>query len=535
MLEAIGLTDNEDKVAHAMYFYYNKNNVTVMSGPRRVTYNKGTIKVNGGEQEVLREVIDPQGRSTKYDYHVSPMVFNLVYGYRNNPPYDSWGKNDWIVLDLIEHPTKAMTKLNATRVMKKIGDYAVEEQLRYAGVEPTFNTPSETKKVNTLYVKHHKNEMQDIRRNQKFTTEVIEGMKQTIYSYDQEYVDDERPSITYLTQTDERILNTQERREARYGYDRSKSRTVPIHIEERTYNGRASSPVNVTKRSYNDFGLLLSETNPLGAVSHYQYDMVHFEPYYMALVGSDQPGAGGTRLKFEYVYRAGKLMQATVKDDAGQLLSQTGYTYDRHGNPIEIRIKGDQEDTVIKQEYSSRYSAVYPTKQTVEVRDVDGNTIPFAVEAEYDVFTGDITKYVDGKGQATVYTYDMLGRVLTETYPDGAQTKIEYDDAANIIRVTDPTGSVTEVHYDPIGRKVKEVNGRGEAKYFYDHRSRLIKKQDFNNSRIEYTYDDWGRTIQEEVITFHPIRTVYDDVNHTVTVIDGANNTLRTPTISSAG
>ncbi|WP_374021068.1 hypothetical protein ABU162_30275 [Paenibacillus thiaminolyticus] len=99
--------------------------------------------------------------------------------------------------------------------------------------------------------------------------------------------------------------------------------------------------------------MLLSETNPLGAVSYYQYDMVHFEPYYMALVGSDQPGAGGTRLKFEYVYHAGKLMQATVKDDAGQLRSQTGYTYDRHGNPIEIRIKGDQEDSSDVAEYRS--------------------------------------------------------------------------------------------------------------------------------------------------------------------------------------
>ncbi|MCY9687199.1 hypothetical protein M5X15_28685, partial [Paenibacillus apiarius] len=171
----------------------------------------------------------------------------------------------------------------------------------------------------------------------------------------------------------------------------------------------------------------------------------------------------------------------------------------------QIRIKGDAGDTVVHQEFPS----LFLSKQTVHVTNVEGQAESVATQMDYIPAMGLPSKYTDGNGHSTSYTYDKLGRITAEINPDGTQTTIVYDDHANKMFITDPNGLQIEKHFDPLGNLIAETNGRGIATHAYDEHGRVIRKGAFNGTWIEYEYDAWDRIIQENFI--HGVnRIVYD-------------------------
>nr|WP_253298428.1 polymorphic toxin-type HINT domain-containing protein [Paenibacillus sp. MSJ-34] len=534
VLSAVISSANDNRSTNVMTFHYNNDSVQARLGDRTVTYKKKKMRANSRDQEVLAEVIDPMGRSTKYDYTVwswDMMLFNLLYQYKDikdqTGRFINWGKNEWITLKFIEHPTKAMTKFGAYTVSRKIGRYAEEKHVRFSIREDFYSSTSSTI-ANPLYLLDIGDIGDKFGETSTFATRVSDDLTETIYHYKKKYVDGETPDVIYNTKTEIIVGNSNLKKVINYSYDESTNRPDPTRIEERTYNGSMSSPVRVTTRTYDNWGFLSSETNPIGATSRFQYNLVSINNR-MALTNSTLPVNSTTNLINDYqynMYNGGSLKQAIAKNNQGTLLQQLSYDYDNAGRPITVRILGDQRETMVNQEYSPRFHSMFLTKQTVGTTDVDGQVATISKEMEYNASTGEVTKFIDGKGNATSYTYDKLGRITAEIYPDGNRTTVEYDDEQNKVTVIDPVGIRLDIFYDPFGRKTKEINGRGETEYWYDKHGRVTLKRNLRGGPTFYEYDNLGRVVKEDFL-FGTNQFIYDDIANTKTIIDAENNTIR--------
>ncbi|MEJ3741947.1 LamG-like jellyroll fold domain-containing protein [Actinomycetes bacterium KLBMP 9797] len=153
---------------------------------------------------------------------------------------------------------------------------------------------------------------------------------------------------------------------------------------------------------------------------------------------------------------------------------------------------------------------------------------------------GDVYRITEPNGLVTEYTYDALGRKLTEkqvsdTYPAGLTTTYTYDTASRVRTVTapattdavsgtrhqaqtvydyDPDGNVlrttvkdllggdpervTTVEYDGSGRPEVAVDAEGgETRYGYDRFGNKTFMEDANGNRYEYAYT--ARNMMAEV------------------------------------
>ncbi|MCY9587203.1 hypothetical protein, partial [Paenibacillus alvei] len=170
----------------------------------------------------------------------------------------------------------------------------------------------------------------------------------------------------------------------------------------------------ITTRTYDgeNWGYIISEQNPLGVTSRYEYGRLGSPDKRKGLIRSVVPTGQNINLNTEYQYDRSKggLLQVQSKSDQGTVVQQLNYEYDSMGNPITIRIKGDSRDTVVQQEFSREFRTMFMNKQSVNVTNVDGASDSIVSRMEYDSTTGDPTKYIDGNGNVTTYTHDMLGR-----------------------------------------------------------------------------------------------------------------------------
>ncbi|GAV15285.1 wall-associated protein WapA [Paenibacillus sp. NAIST15-1] len=530
--------------------YHGNRAVTIQNGDRRVIYWKERVKKIKNdylyrEQDILTEVIDPLGRSTKYEYGVwNILQFNLVRSYENLPKYSNdrrifWGENEMIALGVIEHPTKAITEFGFDGAIERtIGDFAKENVVRYKSRRNYYSSPRYTRKneLNLRYTKDMNNEQDRdgigdggkyIERNFEFSVDVYDNFKTTTYTYEKQFVAYDAPSAIYNTKTEVRSKQTNDSQVFKYSYNRDLRNPNPTQIEEANYQGGRASVPRVTTREYDYRGQLTSETNPLGATSHYEYkDILPNELFVM--IKSSVPIDRDMTLHSEYEYETirGKLKQAVSKNSRGDIVQQQNYEYDYVGNPVKIRIKGDTADTVISQEFSSQFKSMYLSGQSVGVQNADGKNEFVESRMEYIPETGLPTKYTDGNRNSISYTYDKLGRITAEIHPDGTKTAVVYDDQNNKMFITDPNGLQIEKHFDPLGNLIAETNGRGMAQHTYDENGRLIRKGDFNGSEIQYEYDAWDRVIKENPLNGIK-RIVYDDVANSKTIFDGTNNGIR--------
>ena len=87
---------------------------------------------------------------------------------------------------------------------------------------------------------------------------------------------------------------------------------------------------------------------------------------------------------------------------------------------------------------------------------------------EYDK-AGNLKKYTDGNGNATVSKFDSLGQVLQSKDAVGNITKYEYDALGNETKITYGDGSSHSKEYDNCGRLAKETDELGAVTtYTYD-------------------------------------------------------------------
>ncbi len=106
------------------------------------------------------------------------------------------------------------------------------------------------------------------------------------------------------------------------------------------------------------------------------------------------------------------------------------------------------------------------------------------------------TSVVDRNGNATNYSYDGSGRLLSVTDPMGLITTLTYS-GEKLQKIADPAGRQTQFQYDSSGNLVRITNPDGTfVAYAYDSKQHITQATDERGNSTTYAYDYAGRFSQ---------------------------------------
>lgn len=230
----------------------------------------------------------------------------------------------------------------------------------------------------------------------------------------------------------------------------------------------------VTRLSYDDMDNVVSAQSPSGAVAQSSYDSLG------QLTQSTDPNNVITQLGYDYAGRqvvssdAMKRSSVATYDRAGQLVASktlnasnvalgTGVVlgYDLDGNLVSSTPASGNRATAYTYDALGRLIT-----QTDPVSATDQVNISYGYDA-----AGNRTRYTDGRGNSTIYTVNTLGlpeKVIepsTTAHPAAADRTwtASYDAAGNAVALLSPGGVTRTRVFDAAGRLQTETGANAEA------------------------------------------------------------------------
>lgn len=188
-----------------------------------------------------------------------------------------------------------------------------------------------------------------------------------------------------------------------------------------------------------------------------------------------------------YAYDAGgRLTNLVRKNQAGAIVSRSGYALDKVGN----RLSRETPDTTT----SYQYDAIYRLLQAL---------------SSTPGYSGNTTSKGDGIPNATqqqkeFYAYDPVGNRLSSH-----KTKSYVYNQGNQLTANGGT-----YRYDKNGNLIQKASSTGITTYDWDYENRLVKVVMPDGTTAEFAYDPFGRRIQKKTIqggTADITRYVYDN------------------------
>jgi RHS repeat-associated protein len=132
----------------------------------------------------------------------------------------------------------------------------------------------------------------------------------------------------------------------------------------------------------------------------------------------------------------------------------------------------------------------------------------------------------DFDGNVTTTTYNANGQVLTRTDPEGHTTTNLYDSGGNLLQVTDPEGGVASNTYDAAGNRLTAKNPLGQVTAFvYDAAGNQISSTDPFGNTSTSSYDSNGRLLSSTDALGRTEHTAYDAVGRATVSTDRMGNT----------
>lgn len=125
---------------------------------------------------------------------------------------------------------------------------------------------------------------------------------------------------------------------------------------------------------------------------------------------------------------------------------------------------------------------------------------------------GNIKTRVDTAGRTTSYDYDTSNRLIKITDADNKLTQFEYSLRSHLEKVKDPLNQEYVFTYDPLGRKLSETRAGTTMSYLYDAVGNRTKRTDHNGTVTNYTYDNLNRLTSGSLGTY-----TYDDLSRMLT------------------
>lgn len=245
----------------------------------------------------------------------------------------------------------------------------------------------------------------------------------------------------------------------------------------------------VTSTAYNAAGEPTAVTDPTGRVTRTTYDRAG-RPRTVT-----DPAGVVTRTDYDTIGRARAIVQ--LAGDPLTVRRTTLQDPDPNGNPLKIT---SAEGRVRTFGYDAANRIVSQTEQVSATQ-----TIRTALG--YDA-AGHRTRSVDGKGNATDYTFNSWGLPEATIEPATAKTPAladrmyvsAYDAAGQLVRQTAPGGVVTTTAYDEQGRRKRQIGTGAEAStvdrvFDYDPAGR-VKSFDAPGGQTTLKYDDRGQLLE---------------------------------------
>ncbi|HEV3380095.1 MAG TPA: LamG-like jellyroll fold domain-containing protein [Trebonia sp.] len=324
-------------------------------------------------------------------------------------------------------------------------------------------------------------------------------------------------------------------------------------------------------------GRIVSQTDARGETTTYGYDIDGFQD---EVVDPD-----GDYTQTGYDVRGNVVSQTTCQDQATDECSTSYYSYYPNDtsatltpdprNDVMLTSRDGRSSSSTDPTYETAYTysslgeltaettppvAGHPSGRTTSYLYTDGSTtsggyngaVPpkglqyqettpgGAVTTTLYYADGDVAETIDPDGLATVYTYDGVGRELSETaysdsYPDGLATTFAYNANGQVVTETDPsvpnrvTGAVhttqTTTTYDADGnmlsQTVSDTTGGDASRTVtrtYNSYDELASETDADGATTSYTYNSYGDVATE----------TDPDGNVTAYTYDGDGNLLTT-------
>lgn len=311
-------------------------------------------------------------------------------------------------------------------------------------------------------------------------------------------------------------------------------------VKQTQIDGVREGNDDITTKTFDERGNLLSVTNPLGhSINFGHYDNFGNPGYQVDVNGiktlfkydemgrlskSTELSAGRKVFKFEY-NALGQVIKKTAPDGGTTLYtydsayrktSETNalghsalFKLDAAGNTLTTHIQQDtspwqfthctvnaecqSEINIQEQLYDSTIHKTYDGLSRVTKVSRGGDTLG---DYEYDA-NNNITQTTDGDGKITRFEYDNLNRKTAVIDHNGEKTQYTYNKQDKITSITDTRGNITTFNYDDFGQLTKKVSGdSGETLYTYNTSGENTSKTNADGTTLYFSYDVLGRITQ---------------------------------------
>lgn len=239
------------------------------------------------------------------------------------------------------------------------------------------------------------------------------------------------------------------------------------HVAEELHYGNDDALAYRTTKLYDSHDNLLEETNPLGQIASYSYDV------------------RGRQIK-EVPFAQNKIIQRSF-DNKGRLiaLQEGGHTTHFAYNASDELIK---KTDYLRLETQYQYHPVH--KKPIRIEED-----PTLLEIAYDDFGREISRK-DAYGAKTTTRPNSYGDPQTIVYPDGGKEVFSYAPNRTLLLKVDPDGLKTIYTYDPLKRMLSKTVGTRKTTYTYDAYN-LLEEKDSTGASSYYEYNLSGQKIKE--------------------------------------
>ena len=196
------------------------------------------------------------------------------------------------------------------------------------------------------------------------------------------------------------------------------------------------------------------------------------------------------------------------------------FTYDAQGN---LDTETDAEGRVTDYDYDDQERLIKKTNSlghvTSYVYDVNGNHTQVVNDLSAIGDQGQVNKMIYNSENRLIqiqhnnidssfdvlfaYTYNSMGKRLSDTDAQGVTQRFTYDLAGRLIKITDNNDNYIEYQLDALGRRIKETwydstaTKVRELSRSYDMLNRMLEEVDFNGDVITYFYDAIGNRVRQ--------------------------------------
>jgi RHS repeat-associated protein len=247
------------------------------------------------------------------------------------------------------------------------------------------------------------------------------------------------------------------------------------------------------------FHLVYHQSATTGPVIQY-YDIQNRE------IRSESIGFDGTHiLQDTYFNDRGLTWKKTNPYYEGQTQVYTTLDYDDIGRVVQKTLPGDRIETTTYDGYTTINSnalnqvkiIIKDAKERVVVsRDNENNDVYYSYDA-----SGDLISIRDFLGNEITMSYDVHGFKTSMSDPDMGTYLYQTNRFGELVSQTYPSGANVSMHYDLLGRLTQRTEIEGTSMWVYDNAPNgigaLISLSSFNGYTESYEFDELSRVVSE--------------------------------------